>query len=158
MRALLSAVPGELIAVLWEPSWGSDRGCPLSVLAAPPPPTPLLIGWINLEGNLTRSRIPPKLTIGIVFYICPQGRQMLLLSTTSTFEYPYLDTMGENTKGTYFGGQGRCRNLAVKSALCCWSSFCRLLIVWWCHLMLWICVNISFTDRFLVNMGHWHRS
>lgn len=87
MRVLLSAAQRcysdasglvSLIGgVLLEPSLGSDRGSPLSVLCvALPPPTQLLIGWINLEGNLTRSRIPPKLTIGIVFYICPQERQM----------------------------------------------------------------------------------
>lgn len=67
-------MPAGLIMppVLLEPSWGSDRGSPLSVLfVAPLPPKLPLIGWINLEGNLRRSRIPPKLTIGIVFYICP---------------------------------------------------------------------------------------
>ncbi len=106
---------GLVSLVLLEPSWGSDRGSQLSVLfVALPPPTKLLIGWINLEGNLTRSRIPPKLTIGVVFYICPQERQMLSPSTTSAFEYPYLDTMRGNTKGIYFGGQGRCIILAVK--------------------------------------------
>lgn len=40
---------------------------------------------------------------------------MLSLSTTSTFEYPYLDTMGENTKGIYFGGQSRCIILPTKT-------------------------------------------
>lgn len=112
MKVLLSAAQqccGDtsglvcLLVMLFEPSRGSDRGSLLSGLfAALPPPSLLLIGCINLEGNLTRSRIPPKLTIGIVFYICPQGRQMWWLSTTSTFEYPYSDTMGESTIGRIF--------------------------------------------------------
>lgn len=43
-------------AVLSEPSWGSDRGSPLSVLfAALPAPTQLLIGWLNLEGKLNQK-------------------------------------------------------------------------------------------------------
>lgn len=40
---------------------------------------------------------------------------MLSLSTTSTFEYPYLDTMRGNTKEMCFGGQGRCIILAAKT-------------------------------------------
>ena len=130
MRVLLSAAQrwyanafglvGLIGICCWSPAGGQTEV--LRCLSLPPP-TLLLIGWINLEGNLTRSRIPPKLTIGIVFYICPQERQMLSLSTTSTFEYPYFNTMTESTKGICFGGQGRCIILAAKThrrRLCFW--------------------------------------
>ena len=63
--------PGEFWC--WSPAGGGLTEvlrCP-SCLLHPRPHTLLLIGWINLEGNSTRSRIPPKLTIGIVFYIRP---------------------------------------------------------------------------------------
>lgn len=100
----------------WSPAGGQTEV--LSILfVALPPPTLLLIGWINLEGNLTRSRIPPKLTIGIVFYICPQERQMLSLSTTSTFEYPYLDTMRENTKADIFWRSRQMHNFGDQDGL-----------------------------------------
>lgn len=41
---------------------------------------------------------------------------MLSHLATSTFEYLYLDTMGEYTKGLCFGGQGRCIILAVEKS------------------------------------------
>lgn len=55
------------------------------------------------------------MTIDIVFYICPQERQMLWLFTTSTFEYPYLDTMEARHKGVMFWRSRRCIILAAKT-------------------------------------------
>lgn len=99
---------------------------------------------------------------------------MLLLSTTSTFEYPYLDTMGETIKGIYFGGQDRCIILAANMGPCSYSCCDGLLILSpWNVLFKYTLkfqnnlnafvdrnslstsvpgVNISYTDGFLENM------
>lgn len=83
------------------------------VCSSPSPHT--ASNWLNQFGGKLNKKQDPSKIDNIVFYICPQERQMLSLSTTSTFEYPYLDTMRENTKGIYFGGQGRCIILAAKA-------------------------------------------
>lgn len=81
----------------------------------------------------------------MVLYIRPQERQMLSLSTTSTFEYPYLDTMRQSTKGRYFGGQDGCIILAAKTD-CDWP-FTRL--------MLWeVAFNQSYQLKFWFISGH----
>lgn len=70
---------------------------------------------------------------------------MLSLSTTSTFEYPYLDTMRPSTKGRYFGGQGGCIILATKTDRD-WP-FTRL--------MLWeVAFNQSYQSEFWFFSGH----